>query len=496
MKKIMRCAVILLLFLLISCGTDFVSEKSTAAAVQKQPDTSDSPDSEKSDAESTVPEEKESEDTEEESDEDSAGYEVTDEDDVIDEPLPVVAREWTILVYMAADNNLESDAITDFNEMECAALSDAVTVLVLFDRAEKYDATNGDWTDTRLYKITKDEQVNKTLISSEQLDCDELGLKVGFSTELDMANPATLSGFASFARRVYPAKQYALVLWGHGTGWRNETTEIESQSARAVAIDTTSDSYMSISQIQNAIQSGMEDEKLAVIGFDTCFGLCLETAYELSDCASYLLGTPGLVSESGWNYTEVLSEFSDTERSPDDLIHAICQSYAQSYKNYTYAAFSCIDLSKVNPLVNQFSYCMQIVADSIRTKSLRDSIFSSLTEDAVSYCATSYPTDFYLDVDWLVSSLSAFDASNFSTLKTLLDEAVYATWSASGAVSSLGVFFCVYRASGIIQSSHPSMYLNGSRETLLSRFVSDCTGYVPSIGNSGSFLDKLFYTQF
>ena len=83
-------------------------------------------------------------------------------------------RKWIILLYMAADNNLESDAITDFNEMELASIGANVTVIALIDRAEGYDATNGDWTDTRLYKIKRDSQVNKTYIASERLECPEL----------------------------------------------------------------------------------------------------------------------------------------------------------------------------------------------------------------------------------------------------------------------------------------------------------------------------------
>lgn len=495
MKKFLKLFLICAIFLSFSCGTDFTAERSEVKTVQKESVATDSAENEAKKPSEETESETISDAEEEYIEEDEVGYEVTDEDDVEEEEPEPVAREWTILVYMAADNNLESDAITDFNEMELADVSEAVTVLVLFDRAEKYDATNGDWTDTRLYKITKDEQVNKTLISSEQLDCDELGLKVGVSCELDMANPATLAGLASFAKRAYPAENYALIIWGHGTGWRGEG-ESENQNYRAVAIDNASDSYMSISQIQKAIHSGMENEKLSLIGFDTCFGLCLETAYELSDCASYMLGTPGLVSESGWNYTDILTQFSQTELSTANLIEAICSSYAQTYKNYTYAAFSCLDLSKIVAVTQNFSAYAQSVANAVKTKTVRDSILSTLTENCASYCATTYPTDFYLDVYDMVSLLYSYDSSKSAALQNLLDNALYSSWSASGKKSSLGVFFCVYRAAGVVQSSHPTMYVNGSRETLLSRFVSDCAGYVPTLGNAGSFLDKLFYTQF
>ena len=49
-------------------------------------------------------------------------------------------REWTVAVYMAADNDLEAAAIQDLNEME-AAVGDGVTVVALLDRGGGYDVS-------------------------------------------------------------------------------------------------------------------------------------------------------------------------------------------------------------------------------------------------------------------------------------------------------------------------------------------------------------------
>ncbi|MBR0125402.1 MAG: hypothetical protein IJM03_08655 [Treponema sp.] len=44
--------------------------------------------------------------------------------------------KWTFIVYMAADNNLDSAALEDFREIECGDCnSDFVKTVVLFDRA-------------------------------------------------------------------------------------------------------------------------------------------------------------------------------------------------------------------------------------------------------------------------------------------------------------------------------------------------------------------------
>lgn len=499
--------------LLISCETDFTSNAASISQTEKKRESESEKKTDSS--ETSFPEEKkdsEADENRENEEIDDTQYEVTEDEPLFieEEIVEPVHREWTVLVYMAADNNLEGDAVTDFNEMEVAEFGEEMSVLLLFDRSEKYDATNGDWAETRLYKVDRDQQLNKTLIASEEVDCEELGLKVGQATELDMANPATLSAFLRFARRAYEADNYALIIWGHGTGWRNAFSENPlslqqdsfsetGEKFRAVAIDGTSDSYMSISQLRSAIEDGMQGEKLAFIGFDTCFGMCLEAAYELSDCALFMLGTPALVPESGWDYKSVFSDFFASGRTTEAFIDAISKNYERDYKNYAYASFSCISLSLIPDLVDSLSSYSRLLADSICDKNSRDLVFNFLTSETVSYCATTYPTDFSVDLLSLsdAAKVCGLDIGSASAeLKESLSSALIYSWSAAGLPVSLGVFFCIYKNASCIQGSHPSLYFNGSRDTLLSRFVSDCSGYVPSISNHGSLLDKLFYTNF
>ncbi|MBD3217047.1 MAG: hypothetical protein GF310_02135, partial [candidate division Zixibacteria bacterium] len=63
-------------------------------------------------------------------------------------------KEWTIMIYMGADNNLESAAIDDINEMEWIGSTINSNVVVQIDRIPGYDYSNGNWTTTRRYYIT------------------------------------------------------------------------------------------------------------------------------------------------------------------------------------------------------------------------------------------------------------------------------------------------------------------------------------------------------
>ncbi|GAG72108.1 unnamed protein product, partial [marine sediment metagenome] len=92
--------------------------------------------------------------------------------------------EWTVMVYLAADNDLESAGINDINEMEMVGSSSDVNIVVQADRIPGYDNSNGDWTTTRRYYITQDfdpVQINSQLKS-------DLG-------ELNMGDSQTLVDF-------------------------------------------------------------------------------------------------------------------------------------------------------------------------------------------------------------------------------------------------------------------------------------------------------------
>jgi clostripain len=129
--------------------------------------------------------------------------------------------EWTVMVYLDADNNLESAGIDDINEMEIVGSTTEVNIVVQVDRIpysvlasnnEGYadDISNSNWTTTRRYYITQDfdpVQINSQLKS-------DLG-------ELNMGDSQTLIDFTNWATINYPARKYLLVIWNHGGGFRS-----------------------------------------------------------------------------------------------------------------------------------------------------------------------------------------------------------------------------------------------------------------------------------
>ncbi|HTF56214.1 MAG TPA: clostripain-related cysteine peptidase, partial [Planctomycetota bacterium] len=128
---------------------------------------------------------------------------------------PPPGAQWTIMVYMDADNDLEEAALADMNEIEAAPPSPQVNVLALLDRSPGtaaadgggYTNADGNWTETRRFVIASDSDL--TTINSPFTSMGELNL----------GDPATLQTFLEWGIANYPASHYAVVIWGHGRSW-------------------------------------------------------------------------------------------------------------------------------------------------------------------------------------------------------------------------------------------------------------------------------------
>ena len=391
---------------------------------------------------------------------------------------PVVVEEevrqgaWTFIVYMAADNNLETAAIADFNELESVAFSDDVTVLVLFDRAQGNDATNDDWTDTRLFKVAHDND-NTLALVSERLDCPELGLTADAMTELDMAQTTVLSSLLAYAARAFPADHYGLIMWGHGTGWRGNDDVGLPELTRAFALDDASATYMTIAELRAGIENGLHALSVPVldcIGFDTCFGICLETAYELRSSAQFLMGTPALVPANGWDYARLFSQFLAGEKTPLAFAQCALEQYQAQYATYEYAAFSVVDCAQVESVAVSFNAFAREMADGVADTEIRKAVTTLLQETCVRYCADTFPTDCYVDVYSFAHHLGAAYASVADKAQKVVDavqDAVPIRWEKKGRndACGMGVFYIAYQSQGIPSYSHDSLYINNSRRS-------------------------------
>jgi hypothetical protein len=63
---------------------------------------------------------------------------------------------WTVLAYLAGDNDLEGSLLGDLREMErVGSRPGSVEIVAQVDRARGQDTSDGNWTGTRRYYVTR-----------------------------------------------------------------------------------------------------------------------------------------------------------------------------------------------------------------------------------------------------------------------------------------------------------------------------------------------------
>ncbi len=405
--------------------------------------------------------------------------------------------EWAVVVYMSADNDLEAQAIEDVNEMEAAGLAGTgVTVIALVDRGPGYDSSNGDWTGTRAYQITDDPDGVDGEIASIPLSIPGLGIDPSEAdVELNMGDPATLAGLLGFVEQAYQPQHTALVIWGHGSGYRSRSLSREqrvSDYARATSFDDSSGGDALFTAELRAALTGTDVD---LIGFDTCFGANLETAYELRDTARFMVASQDLIPADGWEYDDLLARVVSSDRTPSGFAEAIVGSFANSAAGYAPGTIAAIDLSRiagVHTALNAFSIALHdgILNDAERT-AVRDALFY----DVEDFYAT--PGDLAIDLRDLASVVS--DQFNLadgqaSELDSALSAALIDQWTATAnpRATGLSVHLIPLEADGNAAVTHDEGYFRGSSAAHPLQFVAG-SDWVPALPDGPGLLHRLFY---
>jgi len=354
-----------------------------------------------------------------------------------------VQRKWTIMVYMDGDNNLETDAIKDLNEMESADLTGTgVDIIVLFDRISGFDTTNNNWTNTRLYNVNYDPIVNNNNIVSMRLASAELGLTLDGNEELNLGDPATVSNFISFCKTNYSAENYCFIFWNHGGGWRSTTAPV---ATRQVCEDDTSDDRLYTQEIH----TGLNGSDLAIVGFDLCYGAMIEMMYEIRNDAAYMIASEEVEPLAGWDYTQLFNNFKATTLTPLDFIISTMAAFTTSYSTVSGTTLSAVDLTQIDTVMNTFNAFALALYDEITTSTIRTEILGIISDDVENYY--SFGGDWNIDLWDLAdqietSSVYANIITEVADLKSAVKNAVVAEWHNSlenPGSKGIAVHFCL-----------------------------------------------------
>lgn len=174
-------------------------------------------------------------------------------------------RAWTFVIYAAIDNDAEGDGnfFRFFDGVRAAFADDPGIEIVLFaDRAEGH-STNAtslgeDFTDARLYRVRS----GRCERLAGGAEFPEITLDGRF--EPDSADPVHVKKTLAFARSAFPARRYALMLYGHADG-------------RAMCPDEQSRHEMGFAQLTDVVPAELGVDLMAL---ELCNMAGVEIAYQ------------------------------------------------------------------------------------------------------------------------------------------------------------------------------------------------------------------------
>lgn len=246
-------------------------------------------------------------------------------------------KPWTILIYMAADNDLTPYAFWDIHDMERTPKQKAGTKPAQVGSTDKIDIV------VQLDTSQSDELRRIHLFQSKQPSVSAKGLTF-FETykEKQILSPvvniakdtnkstdaAKLKGFLEWGIRNYPSQNLMVVVWGHGQGWtakrlkKNPGDAFENRGFGGLAFDEAQKSYLSIPDLSKVLRSVAYElnRPIDVYASDACLMQMVEVAYELGSPSSnkpgapptarYIVGSTQVQSYLGLPYAELVSEIN------------------------------------------------------------------------------------------------------------------------------------------------------------------------------------------
>jgi len=301
------------------------------------------------------------------------------------------AKAWTVMVYLAGDNNLDAAGVTDLGEMKQVGSNGDINLVAQFDR---HAANVG----TTRYFLRKGGALANDAIA-------QLG-------ETDTGDPKALENFINWATDNYPARRYLLVLWNHGQGW--DDTDIYAgergraagrggialvrrgksvrspvgpavataavadlnrvgarrlrraffatsahtalravaaggMRARAILLDDNAKDFLDNVEMKAVFLKTRKrlGRKIDLVGMDACLMSMAEVAYQIRDSTQFLVGSEQTEPGDGWPYQRVLAALAARPTMTSaELAQTVVKEYLASYGTNAGVTQSATDLAR------------------------------------------------------------------------------------------------------------------------------------------------------
>ncbi|MEX0671769.1 MAG: clostripain-related cysteine peptidase [Candidatus Babeliales bacterium] len=360
-------------------------------------------------------------------------------------------KPWTFIVYIAGANDLSYFASLNIEQMKRVGSTQNLNIVVQHMRPGNRNA----------YRCLIGKN---TLLNVENLD-----------NKVDSGSPKALIDCCRWAIENYPAQNYALILWNHGTGIidpvfkkgvnpselfsYNPTNNLmefdrtvgfldfmnaleqkedlyEKNGKRGICVDERFRTYINNQQLDAALkiicEKYLAGKKFSIIAFDACLMAMLEVANIVKNYAHILTASQELELGAGWPYESVLAPLANNNLTPQAFATHIVEAYQANYdkitQDYTHSA---VNLDLLNQLEENVHNVATLLLESLRNQK-NDTIKNIIKMCRQKRLCTSFDGTNYIDLHHfyrnLLRNLDYFKYTNVQqgnetrdTLRTLLE---------------------------------------------------------------------------
>ncbi len=250
-------------------------------------------------------------------------------------------KEKTVLVYMVGNNNLSSDAANNMAAIKKGYVPEDDNLLVYYHTQEQNPV---------LIKVFKD---------ADGAVAEDTVYR--FPPDRNSSTAESLKSAMQVTGTMFPAEEYGLFLWSHGTGWLPEghynTKSFGSEAGKEIEIQ----------ELVSAIPY-----KLSFVLFDACLMGSVEVAYQLKDSVDYIISSPTEILSTGFPYSRIMGHIF---RKPMDL-ESVAREYYEFYNQQNgqlrSATISLVKTGALEELAKEVKAVFEKYRDNMDNLSERD----------------------------------------------------------------------------------------------------------------------------
>lgn len=235
-------------------------------------------------------------------------------------------KDWAVLVYIEAENDLSPYALLDLYEMEAGYVSDerrAASTLKT-DLIVEADTAGADGI-RRYHMFQSKKPYNDRLQIADiknwtikNIESPVINLIDEVSEKRNFKISQRLEKFLDWGMRNYPAEHYMVILWGHGQGWTAAPADthggIRGRGFGGVLFDHVSGSYLDIPTLRDVLtsttQKTLEGRKIDIYASDACLMQMFEVSTEIASSTKFIVGSTQIQNFVGLPYRRLFYELN------------------------------------------------------------------------------------------------------------------------------------------------------------------------------------------